>query len=122
MRNNPWIMPHKKAKRRLVDITFDEAVEIVKLAEVFPGEWRAGLKEELKLERRKGGFSGEYPFAQLTYNPEGHSSKVVVNFSDDKNAVSLYMGNRYYRTFYRIIRYLEQRGFDLKRADTLQAG
>ncbi|MBI2045118.1 hypothetical protein HYT23_03605 [Candidatus Pacearchaeota archaeon] len=55
-------------------------------------------------------------FAQLFY-VWSNQEHVAANFSDDKNAVSLCHGNSYYRKHYRIIKYLEERGFDLADAD-----
>lgn len=98
-----------KSNRSLVDITLEEAMRVMDLGE--------GFRENTiyKLRTKIDTF-GE-PFAQLYFIEDNHE-KIAANFSDDKNAVSLCQGNTYYRTIYRVVKYLEKRGFDLKKANS----
>ncbi|MBD3310852.1 hypothetical protein GF351_06560 [Candidatus Woesearchaeota archaeon] len=95
-------------KRSLVDITLDEAVRVLELGE--------GLHQNMNYQLRTKTNPLDEKFAQLYYvwDNEEHIS---ANFSDTKNAVSLCDGNSYYRTHYRIVKYLEERGFNLASAD-----
>lgn len=97
-------------KRNLGDITLEEATVVAQL-----GEGHLG-KVQLLL-RVKADHLG-CDFAQL-YHVYEERDIIVANFSDTKDAVRLVVGNRYYRTFYRIIKYLEGRGFDLESADSI---
>tara|TARA_Y100000310_G_C20656646_1_gene802304 strand:+ start:629 stop:937 length:309 start_codon:yes stop_codon:yes gene_type:complete len=95
--------------RKLVDITLEEAVEVMVLGEGF----QEGAEYQLRV--RTSAVGGK-KFAQLFYVWDEDES-IAANFSDNKDAVSLCQGNKYYRTHYRIIKFLEGRGFDLATAD-----
>lgn len=101
-------------KRKLVDITLEEAVEVMKLGE--------GFDEGVNYQLRKGINPQNIQFAQLYYhwiNEKRINEEIIAaNFSDTKDAVILCHGNKYYRTHYRIIKYLEKRGFGLESADS----
>jgi hypothetical protein len=99
--------------RKLVDITFEEAVEVARLGEVpIDPVWF-----EFRRERNKED-SSIIDFSQVYHVKDGdHIS--IVSFSDTPNAVK-FGGNGEiisYKTMYRIIKYLERRGFDLEAAD-----
>ncbi len=95
-------------QRKLIDITLDEAVRVLELGE--------GLHQNMNYRlRTKTNPFGE-KFAQLFYVWD-HQEHITANFSDTKNAVRLCDGNLYYRTHYQIVKYLEERGFDLVSAD-----
>ncbi len=98
-----------KSKRSLVDITLDEAVRVLELGE--------GIHQKMRYQLRTKSDPFDKPFAQLFYILD-HGEYIAVNFSDSKDAVKLCHGNLYYRTHYRIIKYLEGRGFDLVSADS----
>ncbi len=95
-------------KRKLVDITLDEALRVIEMGE--------GFHQNMNYQLRTRNNPFDERFAQLFYvwNGEDH---IAANFSDTKNAVILCDGNSYYRTHYRIVKYLEERGFDLASAD-----
>ena len=97
-------------KRSLVDITLEEATMVAGLGEGYLGDAEVLL-------RVKGDPLGK-EFAQLYYIRDGRDI-IVANFFDTNDAVRLVVGNKYYRTFYRIIKYLEERGFDLESADSI---
>lgn len=99
-------------KRSLVDITRDEAIEVLKLGEGF----YEGNNYQLRVKPLDHFTDKDRKFAQL-YHVYKREEIIDVNFSDDENAVHLCQGNEYYRTHYRIIRYLEKQGFDLESAD-----
>lgn len=92
-------------KRNLVDITLEEAIKVIQLGEGYSKSMNYQL-------RRKTNPFGE-KFAQLYYVYDNEES-IAANFSDTKDAVKLCDGNEYYRTYYRIIKFLEERGFDLE--------
>ncbi len=94
--------------RKLVDITLEEAVEVMKLGEGYHASASYQLRRKTNVQ--------ELDFAQLYYEYEGEEH-ISANFSDSPNAVSLCHGNTYYRTMYRVVEYLESRGFDLASAD-----
>jgi len=110
-----------KIKRSLVDITLSEAIQVMKLGE--------GYDEDMHYRLRKKENCQGLKFAQLYYVPDhkgtfcrlgpmcDHKETIAANFSDSKDAVTLWRGNEYYRTFYRITKYLEERGFDLESAN-----
>ena len=108
-------MPEKdRSKRSLVDITLAEAVEVLRLGEGF----YEGNNYQLRIKPLNHFFDKDRKFAQLYFvTAQSHEEVICVNFSDDKNAVHLCQGNEYYRTHYRIVKYLEGRGFDLETAD-----
>ena len=92
------------------DITLEEAIEVLKLGEGYE-------KEQTYQLRRKKNFQ-QVEFSQLyyVYTPYGKNQpeeQICVNFSDEENSVSLCRGNHYFRTHYRITKYLEQQGFNL---------
>ena len=95
-------------KKKLVDITLEEAVMVIHLGEGFCES------ESYQLRIKTNPFDEK--FAQLFY-VRNNIEHVAANFSDTKDAVMLADGDSCYRTFYRIIRYLEGRGFDLVSAD-----
>jgi len=92
-------------ERKLVDITLDEAVEVLRLAEIH--EESAEYELRLKVNARLGDF------AQLSYELDG-DRHTAANFSDTENAVILYAGIGSFGTHHKIIRYLDERGFDLE--------
>lgn len=96
-------------KRSLVDITLEEASMVAELGEGYLGDVQVRLRV-IENPWGKG-------LTQLYYIQKGRDI-IVVNFYDTKDAVRLAVGNRCYRTFYRIIKYLEGRGFDLESADS----
>ena len=97
-------------KRKLVDITLEEAAMVAQLGEGYLGDVQVLLRvKEDPLGKE---------FAQLYYIHDERDI-IVANFFDTKDAVRLVVGNKYYRTFYRIIKYLEGRGFDLESADSI---
>lgn len=96
-------------KRSLVDITLEEATMIAELGEGYLGD------VQVQLRVKEDSLGKE--FAQLYYIHDGRDI-IVANFFDTKDAVRLVVGDKYYRTFYRIIKYLEERGFDLESADS----
>jgi hypothetical protein len=95
-------------KRKLVDITLEEATEVLRLGEGF----YAGNNYQI---RKRNDIWGE-PFAQLFFDYD-NQEHIAANFGDHKNAVSIFIGNTYYRTMYRIVKYLEKQGFDLESAN-----
>jgi hypothetical protein len=95
-------------KRSLVNITLDEAVKVLELG--------GGLHLNMNYQLRTKTNPFEEKFVQLFYVLD-NKEHIAANFSDTKNAVSLFDGNSYYRTHYRIVKYLEDRGFDLVSAD-----
>ena len=104
------------AKRKLVDITLDEAIHVLKLGEGH----QSGLSYKLRV--KNSSHNQDKKFAQLYYisqriGENKESEGISVNFSDDENAVVLCQGNKYYRTHYKIIKYLESKGFDLESAN-----
>ena len=100
--------PNKK--RKLVNITLEEAVKVIQLGE--------GFYESANYQLRTKTNEFDEKFAQLFYvSPSTGRENIAANFSDSENAVKLCLGNEYYRIFYRIIKYLEKRGFDLASAD-----
>ena len=92
-----------------MDITLEEATIVANLGE----SYLEGHQPQLR--KRPNPLGKE--FAQLYYVYEGRDI-IIANFSDDRDAVILCVGNKYYRTFYRIIKYLEGQGFDLESADS----
>ncbi len=94
--------------RKLVDITLDEAVQVIRLGE--------GHSENIryKLRRKENPFREN--FTQLFYK-DSKGEVIAANFFDGKDAVTLCQGNSYYRTFYGIVKYLEKQGFDLESAN-----
>jgi hypothetical protein len=99
-------------KRSLVDITLEEAVEVLKLGEGF----YEGIPYQLRINPLNRFPDKDRKFAQL-YHVYKQEETIDVNFSDTKNAVHLCRGNEYYRTHYRIVKYLEKQGFDLEAAN-----
>ena len=97
------------SKRKLVDITLDEAIKVIELGE--------GLHENQEYQLRKKTNVQDIKFAQLFYVYDD-KEYISANFSDTKNAVKIIHGNSYYRTHYKIIKYLESQGFDLLSADS----
>ena len=101
-------------KRKLLDITLEEAVEVLKLGEGY-------FEDTLYQLRVREGRDKE--FAQLYYEYDDRVVEkkeievIVANFGDDENAVNLCKGNDYYRTMYRIVKFLEEQGFDLETAN-----
>ena len=99
--------------RKLVDITLDEAIQVLKFGE--------GYQKGVTYLLRKKINPFDKKFAQLYYRDkrpgEEESDYISVNFSDDEDAVTLCEVNNYYRTHYRIIKYLEKQEFNLKSAD-----
>ncbi len=91
--------------RKLVDITLEEAVEVLKLGE--------GFQEGVEYQLRVKTSPQEVRFAQLFYVWD-EDDRIAANFSDQVDAVTLFEGNNYFRTFPRIVRYLDVRGFDLE--------
>lgn len=96
-------------KRSLVDITLEEATMVAQLGEGYLG------KVQLLLRVQED--PGREDFAQLYYIHK-ESEIIVANFSDDSHGVTLCVGDSCYKIFYRIIKYLEGRGFDLESADS----
>lgn len=101
-------------KRSLADITRDEAIEVLKLGEGF----YEGNNYQLRVKSLDRFSDRDRKFAQLYHVYKGEET-IDVNFSDDENAVHLCQGNEYYRTYYRIVKYLEKQGFDLEAADQI---
>ncbi len=97
--------------RKLVDITMEEIIQLLKLSE----GWSSGLEYKMKIMNRSSMASPE-KWVRVYYEWEGEEH-VVMNISDGENAISIYKGNTYYRTVYRVVKYLERRGFDLQAAD-----
>ena len=95
-------------RRKLVNITLDEAVRVMELGE--------GLHQNMNYQLRTRVNALDEKFAQLFYVWDGQEH-IAANFSDTKNAVNLCHGNSYYRTQYRIIKYFEKRGFNLVAAN-----
>jgi len=104
-----------KPKRKLVDITLEEAIEVMRLGERYYHYPRVTYQL-----RRKTNTLG-ITFAQLfCVFEEGEQKRelIAANFSDTENAVTLCQGAQHYRTYYRIIKFLESKGFDLESADS----
>lgn len=97
-------------KRTLLDITLEEAIEVIKLG--------GGFSPNVDYKLRKGKNPFGEPFMQLYYMVNSHTSRpeetIAANFTDDENGVSLCEGNKYFRTLHRIVRYLDKRGIALK--------
>ena len=101
----------QEGKRKLVDITLEEAVRVLELGE--------GLHKDTNYQLRTRTNTFDETFAQLFY-VFGEEEHITANFSDLEDAVILVDGNSFYRTCYKIIKYLEERGFDLSSADREQ--
>ena len=100
-------------KRKLTDITLEEAVEVIRLAD----KYHQGVSYEIT--NKKDPFGD--PFVQLYYlQSDGKhlSERISANFSHDKDSVSICEGNTFFRNHYKIIKYLENRGFDLASASS----
>jgi len=96
------------SKRSLLDITLEEAIEVIKLGK--------GYVEGINYQLKIGKDFWNHDAAKLYY-VEGKEEGLAVTFSDSKNAVRLYQGNTCYGTLHDIIKFLEERGFDLEAAN-----
>lgn len=97
--------------RKLIDITMDEVIQLLKLGE----GWHPNTDYKMKVV---GGNSFASPERWVrVYYEWANEEKIVMNISDSKNAISICIGNTYYRTIYRIVKYLQERGFDLEAAN-----
>ncbi|MBU2612423.1 MAG: hypothetical protein KKB62_01740 [Nanoarchaeota archaeon] len=102
--------------KKLVDITLEEAINVLRLGEGY----QKGVHYHLRVKNSVQDKGKK--FAQLFYRHKGRRDDeerdyISVNFCDEENAVTLCEGNKYYRTHYRITKYLEGQGFNLKSAD-----
>lgn len=105
------LLDKQSAYRSLAkDITLEEAIEILKLGEGYlkthQGDYK--LRRETK---------NDYSWSEIyyTYQPEQGNPQEVrcASFTDNINSVTLFKGNKEFRTFLRIIRYLEQQNFKM---------
>jgi len=104
-----------KTKRKLVDITLEEAIEVLRFGEGYSERTQYSIRTKTIQDLTFRQLCSVDPAMRGT--PAGET--VVANFSDSKNAIRLHQGNEYYRTHFRIIKYLEGRGFDLEAANSL---
>lgn len=99
-------------KRKLVDITYEEAMTVSRFTRGHPSSIASMASDWFNLRRKTDSSGIEY--AQLIYFYDG-DERMLVSFSDTKDAI-LFSSYESYSTFYRVIKYLESRGFDLEAA------
>ena len=104
----------KKLKRKLIDISMEEVIVILKLSE----GWQQNTDYKMKVMYGSSDAFNVSPkqWIRVYYEWEGEE-RIVMNISDTKDAIDIISGNKYYRTIYRIVKYLQERGFDLDGAN-----
>lgn len=104
----------KKLKRKLIDISMEEVIVILKLSE----GWQQNTDYKMKVMYGSSDAFNVSPkqWIRVYYEWEDEE-RIVMNISDTKDAIDIISGNRYYRTIYRIVKYLQNRGFDLDGAN-----
>lgn len=98
--------------RKLIDITIEEVIQLLRLSE----GWHPNTDYKMKIVEGNSLASRER-WVRVYYEWD-NEEKIVMNISDTKNAISICSGNTYYRTIYRIVKYLQDRGFDLEAANS----
>lgn len=97
--------------RKLIDISIEEVIQLLKFSESYHPDTQYKMKimtDTSFIEKRQ--------WVRVYYEYD-NEEKVVMNISDTKDAIIICQGNTYYRTIYRIVKYLQDRGFDLEAAN-----